>query len=101
MGHLGFSYVGLVYLLMLFLPNILWARQRPQGYDEIVRDEPKSFLWLERLGQVSVTCCALVFADTNLRPISWWSIWLAASLCCMALYEMTWIRYFFSARNLR
>lgn len=31
MGHLGFSYVGFLYLLMLFVPNILWAKRRPEG----------------------------------------------------------------------
>ena len=25
MGHLGFSYIGLIFLLMLFIPNILWG----------------------------------------------------------------------------
>ncbi len=26
----GFSYVGLIYLIMLTLPNILWTRNRPK-----------------------------------------------------------------------
>lgn len=32
MGHFGFSYVGLTFLLMLFIPNIIWARNKPRGY---------------------------------------------------------------------
>ena len=32
MGNLGFSYVGLVYLLMLFAPNLFWTRAKPEGY---------------------------------------------------------------------
>ncbi len=31
MGHLGFSYVGLIFLAMLFVPNIIWAKNQPQG----------------------------------------------------------------------
>lgn len=26
LGHFGFSYVGMLYLLMLFLPNIIWIK---------------------------------------------------------------------------
>lgn len=25
--NFGFSYVGLIYLLMLFIPNILWSKK--------------------------------------------------------------------------
>ncbi|MEZ0536610.1 hypothetical protein ACAG39_05075 [Caldicellulosiruptoraceae bacterium PP1] len=32
-GYLGFSYVGLVYLLMLFIPNLVWAKNPPIDYD--------------------------------------------------------------------
>lgn len=28
MFHFGFSYVGLIYLLMLFIPNIIWTKRR-------------------------------------------------------------------------
>lgn len=31
-GHFGSSYVGLIFLLMLFIPNIIWARNKPRGY---------------------------------------------------------------------
>ena len=33
LGHLGFSYVGVIYLLMLFIPNIFWTKNQPVGYD--------------------------------------------------------------------
>ena len=32
LGHFGFSYVGVLYLLMLFLPNIIWIKNKPEGY---------------------------------------------------------------------
>lgn len=31
-GHLGFSYVGLLFLSALFIPNIIWTKNLPQGY---------------------------------------------------------------------
>lgn len=33
MGHLGLSYVGFFYLILLFLPNLIWAENKPEGYD--------------------------------------------------------------------
>ena len=99
MGHFGFSYVGLVYLLLLFLPNLLWTRAQPQGYDP--SGENRVLRAFERVGEVAVTCCALIFSDFNLRPWSQWSLWLVASALLMALYELWWLRYFRSARTLR
>lgn len=92
MGHIGFSYVGLIYLLMLFLPNLIWTKHRPQGYE--TKDENRLLLCLERVGEVSVTCVALIFSDFNLRPLSPWSLWLAGSFFLMLLYEFFWLRYF-------
>ena len=55
----------------------------------------------ERVGQVCVTCCAVIFSDFNLRPWSPWSLWLAASLLLMALYEAFWAHYFRSPKTQR
>ena len=98
MGRLGFSYIGAVWLAMLLVPNLLWARHMPQGCT--AQGENRALVLLERLGQAAVTCCALVFTDFNLRPWSPWSLWLAASLLLMLLYELWWIRYFRSPRRL-
>lgn len=96
-GTFGFSYVGLLYLLMLFVPNILWARHQPQGYSPA--GENKILLFCERVGQVLVTCAALFFSDYNLKPWSAWSLWLVASFALMLLYEAYWVRYFCSEQT--
>ena len=31
-GHIGFSYVGFLFLLLLFIPNIIWTKNLPEGY---------------------------------------------------------------------
>lgn len=85
-GDLGFSYVGLTYLLMLFIPNIIWTKHQPIGYN--YNNENKILLLFERIGQVSVTCCALIFSNFNLAPFSLWSLWLILSFLLMILYEM-------------
>lgn len=99
MGHFGFSYVGVAYLLMLFIPNLIWSRRQPEGYD--FRGENRLLLWCERIGQVGVSCCALIFSDFNLRPFTPWSLWLAASFVLMLLYEGYWVRYFKSGQTLK
>lgn len=98
MGHPGFSYVGLIFLLMLFVPNIIWARNIPAGYS--AEGESKVLGIFERIGQAAATCCALIFSDFNLRPWSPWCLWLAAAFALMVLYELWWARYFLSERTL-
>lgn len=97
MGHLGFSYVGLLYLLLLFLPNLLWVRNKPREYDS--QSENPVLAALERVGQACTTCCAVIFSDFNLRPWSAWSLWLVVSAALMVLYEVWWARYFRSEKT--
>ena len=99
MGHLGFSYVGLVFLLMLTIPNLIWTKHQPKGYDNSI--EHKVLLTFERVGQVCVTCMALFFSDYNIQGWSAWTIWLIAAAVLMTLYECWWIRYFKSEMTLK
>ncbi|MGN0473146.1 MAG: hypothetical protein ACI4F8_09905, partial [Lachnospiraceae bacterium] len=55
MFHFGFSYVGILYLLMLFFPNILWTKYMPEGYEDSAKKENKGLLTFERIGEV-LTC---------------------------------------------
>ena len=84
--HFGFSYVGLIYLVMLMLPNILWTKNQPKDYDKYARNENKILLALERIGEVLVSCAAVIFSDFNIKPWSPWSVWLVASFALMVLY---------------
>lgn len=99
--HFGFSYVGLIYLVMLMLPNILWTKNQPKDYDKYARNENKILLALERIGEVLVSCAAVVFSDFNINPWSPWSLWLVASFVLMVLYEVFWIRYFRSEKTMK
>lgn len=98
MGHFGFSYIGLLFLLLLFIPNIIWTRNIPEGYTS--ENENRLLLLLERTGEIATCCCALIFSDFNLQEWSVWSLWLIAAFVLMALYEIWWIRYFRSERKL-
>ncbi len=48
-GHLGFSYVGLIFMLMLLIPNLLWIKKQPQGYS--AEKENRFLALLERVGE--------------------------------------------------
>ena len=98
--RLGFSYVGLIYLVMLFVPNILWTKRQPKDYDKFVGNESKLLLGFERVGEVLVSGIALVFADFNLRSLNGWSLWLGVSFALMVLYEIFWARYFRSGKEM-
>ena len=97
----GFSYVGLIYLLMLMTPNLLWTKHQPKEYERYAGKENRILLCFERAGEVLVTCIALIFSDFNIRPWTDWSWWLAGSFFLMLLYEVFWIRYFKSEQTMR
>ena len=99
--HLGFSYVGLIFLVMLFGPNLLWTKNKPKDYDKYVANENKVLALLERIGEAAVTCLVLIFSDFNLRLPSIWMIWLLLACILLALYEVYWIRYFRSPKTMR
>ena len=98
--NFGFSYVGLIFLIMLMLPNIAWTKNQPKDYEKYVVNENKVLLALERIGEVLVSCAALIFSDFNFRPWSRRSWWLVLSFALMVLYEIYWIRYFRSKKTM-
>ena len=58
-------------------------------------------LTFERVGEVLVSCAALIFSDFNMKPWSSWSWWLVVSFALMVLYEIYWIRYFKSGKTMK
>lgn len=98
--NFGFSYVGLIYLIMLFVPNLFWTNYEPENYDKYVKNENKILKIFEGIGQVLVTCIVLIFKDFNVL-LSVWTIWLVLSFLFMVLYEIYWVRYFKSERRLQ
>ena len=99
--HFGFSYVGLIYLIMLFTPNIIWSKNQPKDYEKYAAQENKVLLTLERAGEALVSTLCLIFSDFNIGSVSPWSIVLLASFLMMLLYEIYWIRYFKSEKTMQ
>lgn len=99
--HFGFSYVGVIFLLMLMIPNIIWSKNQPKDYEKYVVNENKVLLALERTGEVLVSSLCLIFSDLNIGRVSLWSIWLLMAFLLMVLYEIYWIRYFKSEKTMQ
>ncbi len=99
--NFGFSYIGLVFLLMLMIPNIIWSKNKPKEYDKYVKNENKVLLLFERIGEMLVTCLSLIFSNFNINKISSWTIILLIAFIIMILYEIYWIRYFKSNKTMK
>lgn len=99
--NFGFSYVGLIYLLMLFIPNIIWAKNLPVDYEKYSKNENKILGIFERCGEALTSTCVLIFTDFNLHEWNLWCLWLCVSFFLMVLYEIFWVRYFRSPRTMK
>ncbi len=83
---------------MLFVPNIIWTKNKPREYDNYSKDENRTLSLIERIGQVLVVCC-LFFADNiSFTP---WILVLVMAFIFMILYELYWINYFRSPKTMK
>jgi len=99
--HFGFSYVGLIFLILLMVPNLIWTKNQPKDYGKYVVNENKVLLAFERMGEVLVSCVVLIYKDFNVKLWSSWNWWLIAAFLVMALYEVYWIQYFRSEKTMK
>jgi hypothetical protein len=98
MQDFRFSPLGTAYLAMLFVPNLLWAGRRSRRANPGEPKENALLLTLERVGQAGTTIAALVL-PANQTPGPVRLTCLAVSLLAMALYELSWLRYFGGAET--
>lgn len=94
--NFGFSFVGLIFLGMLFVPNIVWSKYQPKDYEKFSNNENKLFLLLERIGQVFVVVLSL-FCGVNFSL----NHLLIIAFILMIMYEIYWIKYFKSSRTMK
>lgn len=96
----GISVVGIVFLLMLFIPNIIWSKNQPEGYEEASKRENKVLLSLERAGEALVSTLVLIDRRLDSFSLSPRSGYMILALILMLLYELYWRKYFRSSRTL-
>lgn len=104
----GFSYIGLIFLLMLFIPNMLWTKHQPKDYQIYAKNENRLLLIFERIGEALATVVSLIFKDFNLLiyKVDYGVIvparigYLVFAFVLMFAYELYWIRYFKSEKRM-
>lgn len=105
----GIGYVGIIFLLMLFVPNMIWTRNQPIGYEMYVKNENKILGILEKTGEVGATILLPIFTDFNFKSkglgtsgfyFSFLDIYIIIVFVLMLLYEIYWIRYFRSEHTM-
>lgn len=99
--NFGFSYVGLIFLSMLFVPNFFWTKNKPEDYEKYARKENVVLLIFERAGEVATSCLVLIFSDFNVQGVDPRLFWLIGAAALMILYEVYWIRYFKSEKTMK
>ena len=77
--------------------GVAWLDNEPGVRDMCIFEAPEE----EGVGEVLVSCFALIFSDFNIKPWSPWSWWLVVSFVLMILYEVFWIRYFRSEKTMK
>ena len=97
----GFSYVGLIMLLMLFIPNFIWIKNQPKDYEKYSKNENKVLLAFERIGQFIVTPASLIFSNFNFHGFNFWTSVLVLALLNLVVYDIAWIRYFKSEKTMQ
>ena len=96
----GVSVTGIVFLIMLFVPNIIWSRKQPEGYSEASQRENKVLLALERAGEALVSTFVLIDRRLDGFSLSPRLGYLILAVILMILYELYWRKYFRSSRTL-
>ena len=91
-----FSWVALILLIMLFVPNIFWSRYPPKDYEKYSKNENKLFLTFERAGEVLVSVFSL-FCGVQFSS----NLILIIIFVVMGIYELYWIRYFRSPKTMQ
>lgn len=106
----GIGYCGIIFLLMLFVPNIIWIKHQPEGYAEYAKNENRMLGILEKAGEVGATVLLPFFSDFNFRSgpqknggfyFSFLDLYIMLAFCLMILYEIYWVRYFKSRHTMK
>lgn len=92
MGSFGFSFVGLFCLILLFLPNIKWARA--SKVPPAQRKEPPLLVWMERIGQAGIVACSLLFRDYDSVLFRPRIVLLGCAVALLVCYNLWWRRVF-------
>ena len=88
---MGFTVMGLVLFLLIFLPNGVILLCPPKGVPADIKDAGFIFTAMERCGQIGIALLLLFSAEhfDTAQP----NVWLYFMMACIAVYYGLWIRY--------
>ncbi len=93
--------MGLVFLILLLVPNLIWLRNKPNRYEEYIKNENRILRLFEIIGAFMVSCAVLCFPNYTNYNFSLWSLWLLGACFMIILYQINWIRYFNSNKSMQ
>ncbi len=97
MGNFSFSSLGVLFLLLVLIPNACWCFKKPK--DDTAERENRWLQTCEQLGQVLTTIALLIDGNLNWHGWSNRCWWLILASCFILLYEWFWVSGGSSARS--
>lgn len=95
---MGFSIPGLILVVTILAPNLLYATFPPRNVPQTGRDAGPVFGLLEQIGRVA--CLGLlVFSGRTLDEGASSLPWFVLACVSIAMYYAVWIRYFSHGRK--
>lgn len=94
---MGIDYKGILAVLLLLLPNVLFYISPPQAVPENLSSPPAIFTVIEQAGRILCLVVPIVFGKKIAeQKYSWLVILMAA---CLLIYYVCWISYFANGRE--
>lgn len=94
----GFSYIGLIFVILLIIPNLLCIKHLPKQNNK--KKENIILLVCEKLGQALILILPLIFINFNISSFNVWTIWLLFAFITLLLYEVWWMKFFKSNKSI-
>ncbi|MHB8063844.1 MAG: hypothetical protein ACYDG2_14625 [Ruminiclostridium sp.] len=95
---MGFSIIGLLIAVFIFLPNLLFMIYPPKNVPDELKDAGIIFTVLERIGQVACLVILVISRDSYKNVNI--DIWFILMVLCVILYYSLWVRYVVKGHDL-
>jgi len=93
-----FSIVGTIIGILIVIPSIIFFTiYPPKNVNVDIKEPPKVFIILERLGQA--TCLMSLVISKNFFKLSNINIFMVLMIICILIYYGLWIRYVICGRD--
>lgn len=88
---MGFSVIGTIIAIAIFIPNLLMIKFPPNNAPKVLKDGGIIFTIFERIGQVGCIL-VLIISKNNFEKLTI-NIWAVFMGFCILIYYFLWARY--------